>query len=82
MLWISKKAIFTWKLEHPENFWTMKTKVENKKDFDAVELMQKRRIQIGKDIQGMSFEEEKAYFQESTEKLKKYKMVPNNLKPW
>ena len=55
----------------------MKTKVERKKDFDAVELMQKRRIQIGKDIQGMTFEEEKRYFQESAEKLKKYKPVGN-----
>ena len=53
----------------------MKTKVENKKDFDAVELMQKRRFQIGKDIQNMTFEEEKKYFQESAEKLRKYRTV-------
>lgn len=55
----------------------MKTKVENKKDFDAVELMQRRRIQIGKDIQNMTFEEEKKYFRESAEKLKKFKPVCN-----
>lgn len=55
----------------------MKTKVENKKDFDAVELMQSRRIQIGKDIQNMTFEEEKSYFQESARKLRKYKPVGN-----
>ena len=56
----------------------MKTKVENKRDFDAVELMQRRRIQIGKDIQNMTFEEEKKYFEESAEKLKKYKPVGNS----
>jgi len=52
-------------------------KTENKKDFDAVELMWARRIQIGKDIQGMTFEEEKNYFKESAEKLKKFKSVGN-----
>ena len=56
----------------------MKTKVEKKKDFDAVELMQNRRIQIGKDIQNMTFEQEKKYFQESAQKLKKYKPVGNS----
>ena len=55
----------------------MKTKVESKKDFDAVELMQNRRIQIGKDIQNMTFEEEKEYLRESAEKLKKFKPVGN-----
>lgn len=53
----------------------MKTKIENKKDFDAVELMQNRRIEIGKDIQNMTFEEEKEYFKKSAEKLKKFKPV-------
>jgi len=57
----------------------MKTKVGNKQDFDAVELMQNRRIQIGNDIQNMTFEEEKKYFQESAEKLKKYKPVGNRI---
>lgn len=55
----------------------MKTKEENKKDFDAVGLMQRRRIQICKDIQNMTFEEEKKYFRESAEKLKKFKPVGN-----
>jgi hypothetical protein len=55
----------------------MKTKVENKKDFDAVELMQNRRTQIGKDIQNMTFGEEKEYFRGSAEKLKKFKQVGN-----
>lgn len=53
----------------------MKAKIEKDKDFDAVELMRNRRIQIGKDIQNMTFEEEKKYFQESAKKLKKYKPV-------
>ncbi len=57
----------------------MKIKVENKKDFDAVELMQNRRIQIGKDIKNMTIEEEKEYFRDSTEKLKKFKSVDNRL---
>ncbi|MDZ7720621.1 MAG: hypothetical protein U5K72_17525 [Balneolaceae bacterium] len=56
----------------------MKIKIEKKKDFDAVELMQNRRTQISKDIQGMTFEEEKKYFQESAEKLKKFKPVGSN----
>lgn len=56
----------------------MKTKTENKKDFDAVELMQSRRIQIGKDIQGMTFEEEKKYFQESAQMLRKFKHIGAN----
>tara|TARA_Y100001972_G_scaffold129275_1_gene195973 strand:- start:2203 stop:2376 length:174 start_codon:yes stop_codon:yes gene_type:complete len=57
----------------------MKTKIENRKDFDAVELMRARRIQIGKDIQGMTFEEEKNYFKASAEKLKKFKQVGNTI---
>lgn len=56
----------------------MKTKGEKKNDFDTVELMQNRRIQIGKDIQNMTFEQEKKYFQESAQKLKKYKPVGNS----
>ncbi len=50
----------------------------NNKEFDAVELMQSRRIQIGKDIRNMTFEEEKEYFRESAEKLNKFKPVGDN----
>lgn len=55
----------------------MKTNIETKNEFDAVELMRSRRIQIGKDIQGMTFQEEKEYFKKSAELLKKYKPVGN-----
>ncbi|NJL58240.1 hypothetical protein HC928_26345 [bacterium] len=55
----------------------MKIKIENEKDFDAVKLMQNRRIQIGEDIQNMTFAEEKEYFRESAEKLKKFKPAGN-----
>ncbi len=53
----------------------MKTKVENEKNFDAVELVRSRRAQIGKDIRNMTFKEEKEYFREASEKLKKFKSV-------
>ena len=53
----------------------MKTNVKTKKDFDAVEWMQSRRAEIAQDIEGMSFEEEKKYFEESANQLKKYKTV-------
>ena len=55
----------------------MKTNIETKKDFDAVELMRSRRIQIGKDIKGMTFEQEKEYFKKASEKIKKYKLAGN-----
>jgi len=55
----------------------MKTNIETKKEIDAVEFMRSRRIQIGKDIQGMTFQEEKEYFKKSAERLKKYKPVGN-----
>lgn len=53
----------------------MKIKVEMKKGFDAVEFMRIRRVQIGQDISGMTFAEEKAYFKKSLDKLEKYKHV-------
>ena len=53
----------------------MKANITTKKDFDAVELMRVIRIQIGKEIKGMTFEQEKDYFKNAFEKLKKYKQV-------
>jgi hypothetical protein len=55
----------------------MKTKIATKKDFDAVELMRSIRTQIGKDIEGMTFEQEKEYFKKASEKIKKYKPAGN-----
>lgn len=62
----------------------MKTKVTIKKEparpaggFDAVELMRSIRTEIGKEIEGMTFEQEKELYKESAEKLKKYKRVGN-----
>jgi len=56
----------------------MKTKVQTKKIFDSVEFMRTRRTEIGEEIQGMTFEQEKEYFQNSSELLKKYKTVGNS----
>jgi len=53
----------------------MKTNITTKKDFDAVELMRNIRTQIGKDIEGMTFEQEKEYFKKGSNKVKKYKPV-------
>jgi len=53
----------------------MKTKIKNKKNFDSIELMQRRRIEIGKDIANMNFNEEKAYLKESANKLRKFKLI-------
>ena len=37
---------------------------EKTKDFDAVNMMREARDRISRDIKGMSFEEQKAYFRE------------------
>ena len=58
------------KSEHQESYWLMKT-VKTKKKFDAVEMMRDIRDKIDKDIQGMTFEEEKEYFRKGAEKYKK-----------
>ena len=55
----------------------MKTNITTKKDFDAVELMRGIRTQIGKDIEGMTFEQEKEYFKKGLEKTKRFKPVGN-----
>jgi len=55
----------------------MKTNITTKKDFDSVELMRSIRTQIGKDIEGMTFEQEKEYFKKGLNKTKKYKPVGN-----
>ncbi|MEQ8553636.1 MAG: hypothetical protein RIC06_20820 [Cyclobacteriaceae bacterium] len=56
----------------------MKTvKTKNKKSarpsggFDAVKMMRDIRDKIDKDIEGMTFEEEKEYFRKGAEKYKK-----------
>ena len=46
-------------------------KSNNKKKFGAVKLMREIRDQIDKDIEGMTFEEEKEYFKKGAKKLKK-----------
>lgn len=55
----------------------MKTKVETKNDFDAVELMRSIRTKISQDIEGMTFEQEKEYFKKGAERAKKYKPLTN-----
>jgi len=48
----------------------MKT-VKTTKKFDAVKMMRDIRNKIDKDIEGMSFEQEKEYFRKGSEKYKK-----------
>ncbi len=55
----------------------MKTNITKKKGFDAVELMRSIRTQIGKEIEGMTFKQEKEYFKKASKKAKKYKPVGN-----
>lgn len=48
----------------------MKTTEATTKKFDAVKMMRDIRNKIDKDIQGMTFEQEKEYFKKGAEKLK------------
>lgn len=48
----------------------MKT-IETTKKFDAVKMMRDIRNQIDKDIEGMTFEQEKDYFHKASEKYKR-----------
>lgn len=43
---------------------------ERKKDFDAVQHMRELRDRISRDIDGMTFEEEKAYIRERLERAR------------
>jgi len=55
----------------------MKT-IETKKKFDAIKMMRDIRDKIDKDIQGMTFEQEKEYFQKASEKYEKEVDLPDN----
>lgn len=55
----------------------MKT-IERKKTFDAVKTMRDIRDQMDKDLEGMTFEQEKEYFRKGAERAKKYQTVGNN----
>ena len=46
-------------------------KIEKTKKFDAVKLMRDIRKKIDKDIEGMTFDQEKEYFRKASEKYKK-----------
>ncbi|MEQ6122362.1 hypothetical protein [Reichenbachiella sp. MALMAid0571] len=48
----------------------MKTVEKTSKKFDAVKMMRDIRNQMDKDIEGMTFEQEKAYFKKGAEKFK------------
>ena len=53
----------------------MKTKVKPKKTFDAVAFMRKRREAISKEIEGMTPQQEIAYFKKkAAEARKKYEI--------
>ena len=44
---------------------------EKKKEFDAVKMMRDARDRISRDIQGMSHEEQVAYFREHSEQARR-----------
>ena len=48
----------------------MKTTTKTKKAFDAVDMMRSIREKISKEIQGMTFEQEKEYLKKRTEKYR------------
>jgi hypothetical protein len=48
----------------------MKT-IETTKKFDAVKMMREIRDKIDRDIEGMTFEQEKEYFRKASEKYKR-----------
>ncbi|MCE2733445.1 MAG: hypothetical protein O9302_07245 [Cyclobacteriaceae bacterium] len=49
----------------------MKTETKNKKTFDAVEFMRKRRETISKEIDGLTPEEEIRYFKQKASVFRK-----------
>jgi len=49
----------------------MKTSEATIKKFDAVKMMRGIRDQVDRDIQGMTFEQEKEYFKKGAEKLRR-----------
>ena len=51
----------------------MKTTTKIKKAFDAVDMMRSIREKISKEIQGMTFEQEKEYLKKRTEKYRAVK---------
>lgn len=51
----------------------MKNTTKTKKEFDAVDMMRSIREQISKEIQGMTFEQEKEYLKKRTEKYRAVK---------
>ncbi len=51
----------------------MKTNIITKKEFDAVDMMRSIREKVSKEIQGMTFEQEKEYLRKRTEEFKKGK---------
>ena len=48
----------------------MKNEIKTKKDFDAVDLVRSIREKISKEIQGMTFEQEKEYLKKRVEKYR------------
>jgi hypothetical protein len=53
----------------------MKKAIEKTKKFDAVKMMREIHNKIEKDIEGMTFEQEKEYFKNGAERAEKYKTV-------
>ena len=48
----------------------MKTEIKQKKTFDAVEFMRRRREEIAKEIEGMTPQQEIAYFKKKATEVK------------
>jgi hypothetical protein len=51
----------------------MKNNIKTKKEFDTVDAMRSIREKISKEIQGMTFEQEKEYLKKRTEKYRAVK---------
>ena len=53
----------------------MKTEIQPKKNFDAVEMQQEIRIKLGKKISAMNHKEEIVFFKKAAERAKKRRKV-------
>lgn len=60
----------------------MKNTTKTKKSFDAVDMMRSIRETISKEIQGMTFEQEKEHLKKRTEKYRAVKRASRQQRVW